>query len=256
MIDPRAYIDPKAELDSSVQVGAFSYIGAGVQIDAGTKIEPHVVIKGTTRIGRNNRIHQFAALGDDPQDKKYRGTDTRLEIGDDNVIREYCTMHRGTEDDEGITSIGNDNWIMAYTHFAHDSRVGNHTIFANGSSLAGHVIVADYVILGGFSLVHQFCQLGAHSFSGAGTVIFKDVPPFVTVWGNTAKAYGINKEGLKRRNFSPEAIRHIQEAYKIIYRQGLTLTEAIEALKVKATDCAEINLMIDFLGKTTRGIVR
>ncbi len=257
LIHPQAIIDPKAELDSSVQVGPFSVIEANVQIDAGTEIGSHVVIKGPTRIGKNNRISQFASLGENPQDKKYAGEPTLLEIGDDNEIREYCTMNRGTEQGGGITSIGNDNWIMAYTHFAHDCRVGNHTIFANGASLAGHVQIDDYVILGGFSLVHQFCSMGIYSFSGAGSVIFKDVPPYVTVWGNRAEAYGLNKEGLKRNGFSSEIIRNLYQAYKIIYKQGFTVEEALIELTKLAETCSEVNRFIEFLDKrSARGIVR
>jgi UDP-N-acetylglucosamine acyltransferase len=256
LIDPRAVIDPTAELDSSVTVGAYAIIGANVQIGAGTNIAPHAVIKGHTRIGKDNKIYQFASLGEDPQDKKYRGEETYLEIGDRNEIREYCTMNRGTVQGGGITRIGNDNWIMAYTHFAHDCVVGNHTIFANGASLAGHVTIADHVILGGFSLVHQFCSMGAYSFSGASSLIFKDVPPFVTVWGNRAKAYGLNKEGMKRHGFSPETVQALNDAYRVIYRSDCTTTEAIQALSEKAEQFPEVALMVEFLKTSKRGIVR
>ncbi len=257
MIHPTAIIHPQAELDFNVQIGPYSVIDANVSIGTGTQIGPHVIIKGPTRIGRDNKIHQFSSLGDDPQDKKYGGEpNTRLEIGDNNVIREYCTMNRGTHQGGGVTRIGNDNWIMAYTHFAHDCQVGNHTIFANGASLAGHVRVEDYVTLGGFSLVHQFCIMGIHSFSGAGSVIFKDVPPYVTVWGNRAEAYGINKEGLKRRGFDNVTIRVLHQTYKIIYKQGLTVEEAIEQLKPLAVKHPEVNHFITFLQQSTRGIVR
>lgn len=257
LIDPHAIIDPKAELDSRVHVGAYSIIEAGVEIDAYTWIGPHVVIKGPTRIGQHNRIYQFASLGEIPQDKKYTGEfDTYLEIGDHNEIREYCTMNRGTEKGGGLTKIGDHNWIMAYTHFAHDCYVGNHTVFANGASLAGHVTIHDYVILGGFSLVHQFCSMGCYSFSGAGSVIFKDVPPYITVWGNRAEAYGLNKEGLKRHGFSSEAIRNLHQAYKIVYKQGLTIEEAIEKLKTLVAICPEVQLLMDFLQHSVRGIVR
>jgi UDP-N-acetylglucosamine acyltransferase len=256
LIDPRAVIDPTAELDSSVTVGAYSIIGANVQIDAGTCIAPHVVIKGHTRIGKENKIYQFSSLGEDPQDKKYAGEVTHLEIGDRNEIREYCTMNRGTVQGGGMTRIGNDNWIMAYTHFAHDCIVGNHTIFANGASLAGHVTIDDYVILGGFSLVHQFCSMGKYSFSGASSLIFKDVPPFVTVWGNRAEAYGLNKEGLKRHGFSTETIQALHNAYKTIYRSNHTTEQAIEILSEKVTEFPEVGLMVDFLKNSKRGIVR
>lgn len=256
MIDPRAVIDPSAELDSSVTIGAYSIIGANVQIDAGTCIAPHVMIKGHTRIGKENKIYQFSSLGEDPQDKKYAGEVTYLEIGDRNEIREYCTMNRGTVQGGGITRIGNDNWIMAYTHFAHDCIVGNHTIFANGASLAGHVTIDDYVILGGFSLVHQFCSMGKYSFSGASSLIFKDVPPFVTVWGNRAEAYGLNKEGLKRHGFSTETIQALHNAYKTIYRSNHTTEQAIEILSEKIAEFPEVGLMVEFLKNSKRGIVR
>jgi len=257
LIHPTAIIDPQAEIASQVEIGPYSVIGAHVQIQSGTWIGPHVVIKGPTRIGQDNKIYQFSSLGGEPQDKKYNGEpETCLEIGNRNVIREYCTMNRGTVQGGGVTRIGNDNWIMAYTHFAHDCQVGNETIFANGASLAGHVRIDDYVILGGFTLVHQFCVLGIHSFSGAGSVIFKDVPPFVTVWGNRAEPYGINKEGLRRRQFSGESIRGLYQAYKIIYKQNLTIEQALEQLQILAQQCPEVNHFITFLQQSTRGIVR
>lgn len=257
LIDARAVIDPKAELDSTVDVGPYTVIGAHVQIGTNTQIGPHVVIKGPTTIGQSNRIYQFASLGDNPQDKKYGGEmETRLEIGDHNEIREYCTMNRGTIQGGGVTRIGHHNWIMAYTHFAHDCQVGNHTIFANGASLAGHVRIDDYVILGGFTLVHQFCALGAYSFSGASSLIFKDVPPFVTVWGNRARPYGLNKEGLRRHGFSSETIQALSRAYKVIYKQNLTTDQALEILKTDANSCPEIHLFITFLQQSQRGIVR
>ncbi|RKZ88241.1 MAG: acyl-[acyl-carrier-protein]--UDP-N-acetylglucosamine O-acyltransferase [Candidatus Parabeggiatoa sp. nov. 1] len=257
MISAHALIDPKAELDSDVEVGPYSIIGANVQIAAGTWIGPHVVIKGPTQIGRDNKIYQFSSLGEIPQDKKYMGElETHLEIGDRNEIREYCTMNRGTLQGGGVTHIGNDNWIMAYCHIAHDCWVGNETIFANGASLAGHVRIEDHVILGGFTLVYQFCAMGVHSFSGASSLIFKDVPPFVTVWGNRAKAYGINKEGLKRREFSSETIRALHKAYKIIYKQKLTIEQAIENLKELSEEYEEVGQMVTFLQQSKRGIVR
>lgn len=257
MIDSRAVIDPKAELDSDVEIGPYTIIDANVQIGAGTRIGPHVVIKGPSTIGQNNRIYQFNSLGDIPQDKKYTGeTDTRLEIGDHNEIREFCTMNRGTVQGGGVTRIGDHNWIMAYTHIAHDCQVGNHTIFANGASLAGHVRIEDYVTLGGFTLVYQFCAMGKYSFSGANSLIFKDVPPFVTVWGNKAQPYGLNKEGLRRHGFSNETIRALYQAYKVVYKQNLTTEQAIEVLKKDAISCSEINLFIAFLQQSQRGIVR
>lgn len=259
MIHPTAIIDPKAELDSSVEVGAYSVIGAGVQIGANTHIAPHVVLKGPTRIGQENRIYQFASLGDNPQDKKYAGeTETFLEIGDRNEIREYCTMNRGTVQGGGITRIGDDNWIMAYVHIAHDCIVGNSTIFANGASAAGHVRIDDHVILGGFTGVHQFCWLGAHSFTGAGSIIFKDVPPYVMVWGNRAEPYGLNKEGLKRRGFDSNAINTLHQAYKLIYKKNLTTPQALEQLSAlqQETQCNALIPLIEFLQQSSRGIVR
>jgi UDP-N-acetylglucosamine acyltransferase len=252
-----ALIDPKAELDSDVSVGPYSVIGPNVQIAAGTWIGPHVVIKGPTQIGRDNKIYQFTSLGEDPQDKKYRGElETRLVIGERNEIREFCTMNRGTVQGGGMTRIGDDNWIMAYCHIAHDCYVGSQTIFANGASLAGHVRIADYVVLGGFTLVYQFCTMGMHSFSGASTLVLKDVPPFVTVWGNRAEAYGINKEGLRRRDFSSDTIRALYQAYKIIYKQNYTIEQAIENLQELSNNYPEVAQMVAFLQQSKRGIVR
>ncbi|MFP5505621.1 MAG: acyl-ACP--UDP-N-acetylglucosamine O-acyltransferase [Gammaproteobacteria bacterium] len=256
MIDPRAVVDPKAELAEGVSVGPYAVIGPDVQIGAGTTIGPHTVINGPTRIGRDNRIFQFASIGDAPQDKKYAGEPTRLEIGDGNTIREFVTINRGTVQDEGVTRIGDDNWIMAYVHIAHDCRIGNHTIFANNASLAGHVRVEDYVILGGFTLVHQFCALGRHSFTAFSTGIAKDVPPYVMVSGHSAQPHGLNTEGLKRRGFSADTIARLKQAYKTLYRSKLTLQEAIEALRAQAADCAEVGVMVEFLERQTRGIVR
>jgi len=257
LIHPRALIDPKAELDSSVEVGAYSVIGKNVQIAAETWIGSHVVIQGPTRIGQNNRIYPFASLGEDAQDKKYKGeSDTWLEIGARNVIREYCTMNRGTLQGGKVTRIGDDNWIMAYSHIAHDCQLGNNITFSNGSSLAGHVTIDDFVILGGFSLVHQFCMIGSYSFSSAGSVIVQDVPPFVMVHGNRAQVFGLNKEGLKRHQFSLETINLLSKAYKTLYKQNLTLEEAKKALKEQVVDCPEIEFLTTFLEKSTRGIVR
>jgi len=257
MIDPRALIDPTAKIADSVTIGAFSIIGADVEIGEGTWIGSHVVIKGPTKIGKNNKIYQFASLGEDPQDKKYAGERSFLEIGDHNEIREFCTMSRGTSGGGGITKIGNHNWLMVYTHFAHDCIVGDHTIFANNASLAGHAIVGDYAILGGFTGVHQFCRIGAHSFVAGGSIVIKDVPPYVMAAGNSAKANGLNKEGLKRRGFSPETLNYLRQAYKIIYRQNLTTNAAIETLtQTLLPHCPEIQNFIDFLHNATRGIVR
>ncbi|HAF01364.1 MAG TPA: acyl-[acyl-carrier-protein]--UDP-N-acetylglucosamine O-acyltransferase [Methylophilaceae bacterium] len=255
-IHPTAIVDSKAELDSSVEVGAYSIIGANVRIDAGTRIGSHTVIKGPTTIGKHNQIFQFSSLGEQPQDKKYRNEPTTLEIGDNNTIREFCTFNRGTLQDKAVTKIGNDNWIMAYVHIAHDCTIGNHTILANNSSLAGHVDIHDYAILGGFTLVHQFCKVGAHVITAVNTVAFKDIPPYVTAAGYDAKPHGINSEGLKRRGFTPETIMEIKRAYKLLYRNGLSLEEAKQALAVMKEKCTEIGLLTDFLEISTRGIVR
>ncbi|OZA08139.1 MAG: acyl-[acyl-carrier-protein]--UDP-N-acetylglucosamine O-acyltransferase [Methylotenera sp. 17-45-7] len=255
-IHPTAIIDPTAELDSSVVVGAYSVIGAHVKIGADTRVASHVTINGPTIIGKNNEIFQFSSLGEVPQDKKYKNEPTLLEIGDNNTIREFCTFNRGTVQDKGTTKIGNDNWIMAYVHIAHDCQIGNHTIFANNASLAGHVDVHDYAILGGFTLIHQFCKIGSHVITAVGSVVFKDIPPYVTAAGYDAKPHGINSEGLKRRGFSPEAILQIKRAYKALYRNSLTLEEAkVELLNMQA-QTPEIGLLTDFLNISTRGIVR
>ena len=256
IIHPTAIVDPRAELDSTVEVGPYSIIGPDVRIGAGTRIGSHVVIKGPTTIGQHNQIFQYSSLGEQPQDKKYRDEPTTLEIGDNNTIREFCTFNRGTVQDKGATRIGNDNWIMAYVHIAHDCQIGNHTIFANNSSLAGHVDVHDYAILGGFTLIHQFCKIGAHIITAVGSVVFKDIPPYVTAAGYDAKPHGINSEGLKRRGFSPEAILQIKRAYKTLYRNGLTLEEAKQALSQQQNQCAEIGILLEFLNTSTRGIVR
>lgn len=255
-IHPSAIIDPKAELDSSVEVGAYSIIGAGVKVAANTRIGSHVVLKGPTTIGKNNQIFQFSSLGEAPQDKKYANEPTTLEIGDNNTIREFCTFNRGTVQDKGKTSIGNDNWIMAYVHIAHDCSIGNNTIMANNSSLAGHVDIHDYAILGGFTLIHQFCKVGAHVITAVNTVVFKDIPPYVTAAGYDAKPHGINAEGLKRRGFSADSILQIKRAYKTLYRNSLTLEEAKVELAEMQKSCPEIALLTDFLNVSTRGIVR
>lgn len=255
-IHSTAIIDPKAELDSSVEVGAYSIIESGVKIDANTRIGSHAVIKGPTTIGKNNHIFQYVSLGEQPQDKKYIDEPTTLEIGDNNTIREFCTFNRGTTQDKGITKIGNDNWVMAYVHIAHDCDVGNHTILANNSSLAGHVDVHDYAILGGFTLVHQFCKIGAHVMTAVGSVVFKDIPAYITAGGYSAEPHGINSEGLKRRGFSPDDIKQIKRAYKVLYRNGLSLEEAKSELIVMQSQCDKIKLLSDFLQISTRGIVR
>jgi UDP-N-acetylglucosamine acyltransferase len=256
MIDATAVIDPEAEVAGDVAIGPYTVIGANVVVGAGTRIGPHVVIKGPTRIGRDNTVYQFASIGEDPQDKKYGGEPTRLEIGDGNTIREFVTINRGTVQDEGVTRVGDDNWIMAYVHIAHDCQVGNHTIFANNASLAGHVTVGDYVILGGFTLVYQFCTLGAHSLTAYGSGISLDVPPYVTVGGIPARPHGLNMEGLRRRGFSEAARKALKQAYKTLYRENRSLQDAIAELKGKVNDCAELEVLVSFLEARQRGIVR
>ncbi len=256
MIDPRAVIDPAAELAAGVSVGPFAVIGAGVSIGRGTRIGPHAVINGPTRIGEDNHIYQFASVGDAPQDKKYRGEPTRLEIGDRNTIREFVTINRGTVQDEGITRIGDDNWIMAYVHIAHDCRIGNQTIFANNASLAGHVRIEDYAILGGFTLVHQFCAIGAHALTAFGSGISMDVPPYITVGGTPAHAHGMNMEGLRRRGFTEHARRVLKQAYKVLYRENLSLQDALARLRTMSADCPEVDVLVRFLENRKRGIVR
>lgn len=256
MIDPRAVIDPKAEIDEGVTVGPFSVIGPNVRIGRGTDIGPHVVINGPTTIGVENRIFQFASVGEDPQDMKYAGEETFLEIGDRNTIREFTTIHRGTTQDAKVTRLGSDNLLMAYTHIAHDCQVGNHTILANAASLAGHVHLGDWAILGGFCSVHQFCHIGAHSFSGLGSTVKRDIPPYVLADGNPARPHGINSEGLRRRGFSDESIQQIKRAYKILYKKQMKLADAIDAIQKMAQESPEIGLMADFLGNSERSIVR
>ncbi|MDO9393671.1 MAG: acyl-ACP--UDP-N-acetylglucosamine O-acyltransferase [Methylotenera sp.] len=255
-IHPTAIIDATAELDTSVEIGPYSIVGANVKIDAGTRVAGHVIINGPTVIGKNNHIFQYSSLGEAPQDKKYKDEPTLLEIGDNNTIREFCTFNRGTIQDKGTTKIGNDNWIMAYVHIAHDCQIGNHTIFANNTSLAGHVDIDDYAILGGFTLIHQFCKVGSHVITAVGSVVFKDIPPYVTAAGYDAKPHGINAEGLKRRGFSTESILQIKRAYKALYRNGLTLDEAKIELAAMQKTTPEIGLLTDFLKISTRGIVR
>ncbi len=255
MIHPTAIIDPTAVIAPTVQIGAYSIIGPEVEIGEGTWIGPHVVIQGFTKIGKNNKIFQFSSLGEVPQDKKYRGEKTFLLIGDGNIIRESCTFNRGTTEN-GMTRVGNDNLFMAYVHVAHDCVVGNHTIFANNASLAGHVHVEDYVILSGFAGVFQGCRVGAHSFASMGSMIDKDVLPFVKVSGYYAEPFGLNTVGMKRRGFAVETMVWLKRAYKVIYRKGFTVKEAIEQLEKMALECAEIKCLIDFLKKSERGVVR
>lgn len=260
-IHATAIVDPKAQLDDNVEVGPYSIIGPNVTIGSGTRIGPHVVIQGHTTIGRDNTFFQFSSIGAAPQDKKYKNEPTRLEIGDRNTIREFCTFNLGTSQDVGVTRLGNDNWIMAYVHLAHDCQVGNNTIFANNAALAGHVHIGDWVILGGFSNIHQFCKIGAHAMLGMSTSLTQDVPPFVLVTGNPASPHGVNIEGLKRRGFSREAISAVREAYKVVYRSGLTLEQAkaemdkgIGALSADAAP--HMRTVREFLDHASRGIVR
>ena len=256
MINPTAIIDSHAELADDVSVGAFSVIGADVKIDAGTVIGPHVVIKGPTSIGKDNRIYQFTSIGEDPQDKKYASEVTRLEIGDRNTIREFTSMHRGTQQDHCVTKIGSDNLFMAYTHVAHDCLIGDHVIMANGASLAGHVHLNDHAILGGFTLVHQFTQIGQYSFAAMGSAITQDIPPFIMVGGKPTRPHGINSVGMERNEISAEDIRLIRNAYKIIYKMNLRLEDAIEKMKEMESDSKQLADMISFLSNVRRGILR
>lgn len=256
MIDPKAIVDSNAELADDVSVGPFSVIGPGVKIGAGTVIGSHVVIKGPTTIGKQNRIYQFTSIGEDPQDKKYASEITRLEIGDRNTIREFTSMHRGTKQDHSLTKIGNDNLFMAYTHVAHDCIIGNHVIMANGASLAGHVHLHSHAILGGFTLVHQFTQIGQYSFAAMGSAITQDIPPFVMVGGKPTRPHGINSVGMERNGISPEDIRLIRKAYKIIYKTNLRLEDAIDQMEDLAGESKELSDMVSFLRNVSRGILR
>jgi len=256
VIHPQAIIDPGARLGANVSVGAFSIIDSDVEIGDNTTIGPHVVIRGPTRIGRDNRIYQFCSLGEPPQHLAYKNEPTRLEIGDRNTLREYGSFNRGTAQGGGVTRIGNDNYIMAYCHVAHDCQVGNRCVFANGVNLAGHVIVEDQVIFGGFTLVHQFVRIGAHIMTGVATVAYKDIPPFVMAAGNGAEPHGLNIRGLKRRGFNDETIDAIRDAYKILYRSGHTLDEAIAELTPMAEQKAEVAHFVRFIRESKRGIIR
>ena len=256
MIDARAIGSGEAELASDVSVGPFSIIGPQVQIGPGTVVGPHVVINGPTTIGADNRIFQFASIGDAPQDKKYQGEPTRLQIGDHNVFRESCTVNRGTAHDQGVTRIGSDNLFMAYAHVAHDCVVGSHTVFANCAALGGHVEIGDWAILGGLTAVHQFTKIGAHAFLGGGAIVTRDVPPYVMVAGNPAVPHAVNSEGLKRRGFTEEQIRHIRDAYRIVYRSDLKLAEALARLAPQADGRPEIRAFVDFIHASTRSLAR
>ena len=256
MIHASAIIDPSAIIADDVEIGAFTIIGEKVEIGSGSWIGPHVVLSGPTKIGKNNKIYQFASIGDAPQDLKYEGEDTVLEIGDNNTIREYCTMNRGTPGGGGITKIGDNNLFMAYTHVAHDCQIDNHTIFSNAASLAGHVTISDYVILGGFTLVHQFTTIGEYSFSGMGTAINRDVPPYCIVSGSMAKAFGINKNGLKRHNFSDETIKSLHKVFKLLIKAKGSRQDNIAKAEEIAKTSDEVQNMLQFITNSKRGVVR
>jgi UDP-N-acetylglucosamine acyltransferase len=255
-----AVVDRAAELADDVEVGAYCVIGPKVKIGAGTRLGPHVVVDGRTTIGRNNRFYPFCSIGGAPQDKKYGGEDTELVIGDGNTIRECCTVSLGTVQGGGVTRIGSDNWIMAYAHVAHDCVLGDHIILANNATLAGHVTLGDWAIMGGMSAIHQFCSMGAHSMAAGGSIVLRDLPPFVICSGNPAEPHGINTEGLKRRGFEPETINALRRAYRTLYKDGLTTTEAIQALAPVATEETDagraVALLRDFVQNSQRGIVR
>jgi UDP-N-acetylglucosamine acyltransferase len=256
MIHSTAIVHPASRVAGGVEIGPYSIIGEHVEIGEGTRIAAHVVIDGHTRIGRENRIAAFSALGGPPQDKKYAGEPTGLEIGDRNTIREFCTFSTGTTQDAGVTRVGNDNWIMSYCHIAHDCQIGDHTTFANNTQLAGHVHVGEFAVLGGFTGVHQFVRIGAHSMIGGGSMLRQDVPPYVTVAGNPPKAFGINAEGLRRRGFDEESIGGISRAYKTLYRSGLSLADARTEIESQTTGLEALRILVDFLAGALRGIVR
>ncbi len=256
MISDKAIVDKSAKIAANVEISPFAFIGKDVEIGEGSWIGPHAVINGPTKIGRNNKIFQFSSIGEAPQDKKYAGEPTRLEIGDNNTFREFTTVSRGTKPGGGLTKIGNDNLFMAYVHIAHDCIVGNNTTFSNNASLAGHVTVDDYANLGGFVGVHQFTNIGSYCFCAGGSMIVKDVIPFITVSGNLAQAYGLNVEGLKRRQFTPDEIIILKRAYKTLYRQGLTLEDAVHKLEEMIPECRHIQVLLDFIKKSKRGIIR
>ncbi|MBX5463162.1 MAG: acyl-ACP--UDP-N-acetylglucosamine O-acyltransferase [Steroidobacteraceae bacterium] len=256
MIDPRAIVSPKAELAPDVTVGPYSIIGPDVVIGPGTVVGPHVVINGPTRIGAGNRFYQFASIGDAPQDKKYKGEPTRLEIGDRNVFRESCTVNRGTTHDKGVTTIGNDNLFMAYSHVAHDCVLGNNLVFANGATLGGHVEVDDWVIIGGLAAIHQFCKIGAHAFIAGGAIVTRDVPTYVMAAGNPAVPHSVNAEGLKRRGFTPDQVRNVRNAFRVLYRSDLLLADAVSRLKELAETQPEVAELVKFIGRSERSLIR
>ena len=255
-IHPTALVDKQARLGRNVSVGAYSVVGPQVEVGEGCWIGHHVVLDGRIRIGRDSRIFHFCSLGAPPQDKKYANEPTGVEIGDDNTIREYVTINRGTAQDAGVTRVGNDNWVMAYVHFAHDCQIGSHTIFANACQLAGHVTVGDWAVFGATTLVHQHVHVGAHAFTGMGTYLPQDLPPYVMAAGNMAQPHGINKEGLKRRGFSRDAITGLKRAYRTLYRSGLPLEDAKRELEAQVGACAQVKDILEFLARTQRGIIR
>jgi UDP-N-acetylglucosamine acyltransferase len=255
-IHATAIVERGSKLGKGVTVGPYSVIGPKVEVGEGSWIGAHVVLDGRLKIGRNNRIFHFSSLGAPPQDKKYADEDTAVEIGDDNTIREYVTINRGTAQDAGATRLGNNNWIMAYVHFAHDCQIGNNTIFANSCQLAGHVIVGDWAIFGATTLVHQFVHIGAHAFTGMGTYLAQDLPPYVKAAGNMAQPYGINSEGLRRRGFSAEHIMGLKRAYRTLYRASLSLEDARRELEAQAAACPPVRALVDFLDASKRGIIR
>ena len=251
-----AVIDPRARIAKDVEIGPYAVIGPGVEIASGSRVGPHAVITGDTRIGEHCAIWQFASVGDAPQDKKYGGEETRLEIGTHNTIREFCTLNRGTVQGGGVTRIGNANWIMAYVHVAHDCQIGDRTVFANNAQLAGHVEVGDDAILGGFTVVHQFVRIGAHAITGMGTIVLQDIPPFIKASGNPARPFGINAEGLQRRGFEPQTIAALKRAYRTLYRAGHTLDEARDELLRQTGSTPELAPLVEFLAAPGRGIIR
>ena len=255
-IDPRAAVDPAAKIAEDVTIGAFAVIGPHVEIGPGCVIGPHAVVTGWTRLGASNTVYQFASIGDAPQDKKYAGEPTRVQIGSGNVFREYVTVNRGTAHDKGITTIGDDNLFMASSHVAHDCIVGSHTVFANLATLGGHVEIDDHVILAGFTGVHQFCKIGAHAFIANNTAVTRDVPPYVMAVGHPATPHSINSTGLARRGFNEQQIRHIKQAYRTLYREGLTLEEATQRLREAAATQPEVKLFLDFFARSTRSLIR
>lgn len=256
MIDPRALIAPDADIGAGVEVGAYTVIGAGVQIGAGSRIGPHAVINGPTTLGRDNHVFQFASVGDAPQDRKYRGEPTRLEVGDRNVFREFCSVNRGTAGGRGVTRIGDDNVFMAYAHVAHDCTIGSHCVLSNCAALAGHVEIGDWVILSGYAGVHQYCRIGVHAFLANNAAVTRDVPPYVLVAGSPAEPKGVNSEGLKRRGFDAGQIANIRNAYRLLYRSGLKLAAAGEQLRALAPAQPELLPFVQFLAVSERSIVR